>query len=136
MNFFLEQTNLILAFTAVASGIMLLLPTILKGNAKTVGVSQAVQLANQKDGIFVDVRSHDLFKTGSVPQARNIPAADIQAKLGSLPKDKPIIVFCDQGRESARIAGTLRKQGYAQAVSLEGGLRGWVQAGMPLSKKH
>lgn len=136
MNFFLEQTNLILAFTAVASGIMLLLPTILKGNAKTASVNQAVQLANQKDGIFVDVRSHDLFKAGSIPQARNIPAADIQAKLGSLPKDKPIIVVCDQGRESARIAGSLRKQGYEQAMSLEGGLRGWVQAGMPLSKKH
>jgi rhodanese-related sulfurtransferase len=53
-----------------------------------------------------------------------------------LPKDKPIIVVCDQGRESARIAGSLRKQGYEQAMSLEGGLRGWVQAGMPLSKKH
>ena len=136
MDFFLDQTNLIILFTAVASGIMLLLPTILKGGAKTVSVSEAVLLANQKQGVFVDVRSPEAFKAGTVPQARSLPAADIQAKLGSLPKDKPIIVVCDQGRESTRIVGSLRKQGYDQAVGLEGGLRSWLQAGMPLSRKH
>ena len=114
---------------------MLLLPTLLKGGGKTVGVQQAVQLANQNQGLFLDVRSHESFKAGSIPQARNVPAADIASKLGTLPKDKPIIVVCDQGRDSARVAGSLRKQGYTEAVSLDGGLRGWVQAGMPLSKK-
>lgn len=136
MDFFLEQTNLILIFVAVASGIMLLLPNILKGNAKTVGVQQAVQLANQSEGVFIDIRAQDAFKAGSIPQARNVPAADIQAKLASLPKDKPIIIVCEQGRDAMRVAGTLRKQGYEQTVCLEGGLRGWMQAGMPVSKKH
>ncbi len=136
MDFFLDQTNLIILFTAIASGIMLLLPNILKGGAKTVSVSQAVLLANQQHGIFVDTRNAEAFKTSTIPQARSLPAADIQAKLNTLPKDKPIIVFCDQGRESTRLAGSLRKQGYEQAVALEGGLRGWSQAGMPLSKKH
>lgn len=136
MDFFLDQTNFIILFTAIAAGVMLLLPNILKGGGKTVGVSQAVLLANQKQGIFVDVRSADAFKTGAIPQARNLPAADIQAKLASLPKDKPIIVVCDQGRESVRIAASLRKQGYDQAVAIEGGLRAWSQAGMPLSRKQ
>lgn len=135
MDFFLEQTNLLLVFVAVAAGTMLLLPTILKGNAKSVGVQQAVQLANQSQGIFIDVRGQDAFKAGSIPQARNVPAADIQAKLASLPKDKPIIIVCEQGRDSTSVAGSLRKQGYDQAVSLDGGLRGWVSAGMPVSKK-
>ncbi|NGM86664.1 rhodanese-like domain-containing protein [Parapusillimonas sp. SGNA-6] len=114
---------------------MLLLPNILKGGGKSVGVQEAVQLANQKQGVFVDVRSHDSFKSGSIPQARNVPEADMPAKLGTLPKNKPIILVCDQGRDSARIAGKLRKQGYAEAVCLEGGLRAWIQGGMPLSRK-
>jgi rhodanese-related sulfurtransferase len=136
VDFFLDQNNLIFIFVAIASGVMLLLPNLLKGGGKTVGVQQAVQLANQNQGIFLDIRSHDSFKAGSIPQARNVPEADIQAKLGTLPKDKPIIVVCDQGRDSARIAGSLRKQGYTQAFSLEGGLRGWLQGGLPLSKKN
>lgn len=136
MDFFLDQNNLIFLFVAIASGVMLMLPNLLKGGGKTVSAQQAVQLANQQDGIFLDVRSHEAFKSGSIPQARHLPAADLQAKLGSLPKDKPIIVVCDQGRDSARAAGTLRKQGYDKVVSLEGGLNAWAQGGLPLSKKH
>ena len=136
MDFFLDQNNLIFLFVAIAAGVMLALPNLLKGGGKTVGVAQAVQLANQKQGLFLDVRSAEAFKTGSIPQARSLPAADLSTKLSSLPKDKPIIVVCDQGRDSARIAGSLRKQGYTEAVSLEGGLKGWVQGGMPLSKKN
>ncbi|NYT58008.1 rhodanese-like domain-containing protein [Alcaligenaceae bacterium] len=136
MDFFLDQNNLIFLFVAIAAGVMLALPNLLKGGGKTVTAQQAVQLANQQQGLFLDVRSSEAFKTGSIPQARNLPAADLQAKLGSLPKDKPIIVVCDRGRDSARVAGTLRKQGYNQAVSLNEGLTGWVHSGMPLSKKH
>lgn len=136
MDFFLDQTNLILIFTAVASGVMLMLPNLLKGGGRGVGVSQAVQLANQQQGLFVDVRPADAFKAGTIPQARHLPAADIQAKLKSLPQDKPIILFCEQGRESGRLAAALRKQGYGQAVCLDGGLRAWTEAGMPVSKKH
>lgn len=136
MDFFLSQNNLLILVIALTSGFMLLLPTLMKGRSGgTVSSQQAVQLVNQQQGIFLDVRSADLFKTGSIPQARNVPAADIESRLNSLPKNKPIIVVCDQGRESARVAGILRKQGFEQAVSLSGGLRAWVQDGLPLAKK-
>lgn len=136
MDFFLDQNNLIFLFVAIASGVMLMLPNLLKGGAKTLTVQQAVQMANQQQGLFLDVRSSESFKTGSIPQARNLPAADVQAKLATLPKDKPIIVVCEKGRDSARVAASLRKQGFAQAFCLSEGLTGWVQGGMPLSKKH
>ncbi|RTZ43137.1 rhodanese-like domain-containing protein [Candidimonas sp. SYP-B2681] len=135
MDFFLDQNNLIVIFVAIASGVMLLLPTILKGGGKTVSVQEAVQLVNQKQGLFLDVRSHESFKTASIPQARNVPVADLTSKLASLPKSKPIIVVCDSGRDSARVAGSLRKQGYNEAVSLAGGLQAWLKDGMPVSKK-
>ncbi len=136
MDFFLDQNNLIVVFVAIASGVMLALPSLLKGGSKTVSVPEAVQLVNHKQGIFLDVRSPESFKTASIPQARNLPVADLTTKLASLPKDKPIIVVCDHGREAARITASLRKQGYDQAVCLDGGISGWVKGGMPLSKKH
>ncbi len=136
MDFILSQNNLYILLIALASGAMLLWPTLNKGRGgKSVGVQEAVQLANHKQGVFIDTRSPELFKTGSIPQARNIPAPDLEAKLNALPKNKPIIVFCDQGRESAKVVATLRKHGFAEAVNLEGGLRSWLQAGLPLSKK-
>src|SRR3546814_10943107 len=96
---------------------MLLLPNLLKGGAKTVSVQQAVQLANQSQGIFLDIRSHESFKAGSIPQARNLPEADLQAKLGTLPKHKPIIIVCDQGRNSARIASSEERRVGKECVS-------------------
>ncbi|MBB5214764.1 rhodanese-like domain-containing protein [Parapusillimonas granuli] len=136
MDFFLDQNNLILVFIAIAAAVMLALPSLLKGGSKAVGVHEAVKLANDQQGVFIDVRSAEAFKLGSIPQARNMPTADIPAKHATLPKDKPLIIVCDQGRESVRAAATLRKEGHAGAVSLEGGLRAWLQAGLPLTKKN
>ncbi len=137
MDFLLSENNLYIVIIALVSGVMLLWPAIMKGTrASAVGVSQAVQLANQNNGVFIDVRSHEKFKGGSIPQAKNIPAADIEAKMSTLPKDKPIIIVCEHGRESATVAGKLRKNGFSEAVALEGGLRKWIDAGMPVSGKH
>lgn len=138
MDFFLEQNNLLILAVAATSGFMLLLPTIMKssGGGQTVDVPEAVRLVNHSHGIFLDIRSPEHFKAGTLPQARNIPAADLPTKMASLPKDKPIIVVCEQGNSAGRVASTLRKEGYTQAVVLEGGLRAWLKDGMPLSKKQ
>ncbi|MBP6018519.1 MAG: rhodanese-like domain-containing protein [Burkholderiaceae bacterium] len=115
---------------------MLLLPMLIKARGgKTVDVQEAVRLVNHSQGVFLDIRSPEQFKAGTIPQARNIPGADLATKMSSLPKDKPIIVVCDQGNTATRIAATLRKEGYTEAVVLEGGLRAWLKDGMPLSKK-
>ena len=135
MDFLLNDNNLLLVLVAVTSGVMLMLPKLLKSGAKNLSITQAVQMTNQKDGVFVDVRSPEAFKAGSIPNARNLPAADVLTRSGALPKDKPLIVFCEQGRSSVRVAATLRKQGHAEVYNLEGGLTAWLQAGMPLSRK-
>ncbi len=134
MDFILSQNNLYIVLIALVSGAMLLWPTLRRGKGGPVSVSDAVQTVNRNQGVFVDVRPPDQFKTGTIAQARNVPVADLGAKAGSLPKNKPLIVFCEQGRESVKAAALLRKQGL-DAVSLEGGLKAWTQAGMPLSKK-
>jgi rhodanese-related sulfurtransferase len=137
VDFILNQNNLYIVVIALTSGAMLLWPTLMKGRGTTtVDVNQAVQLANQKQAIFLDVRPADQFKTGSIPQARNLPASELEAKLHTLPKNKPVIVVCNQGRESAKAVAALHKHGLTEAVSLEGGLASWSKEGLPLSRKN
>lgn len=137
MDFILSNNNIYILLIAVISGLMLLWPTLMRGSrASVVPVPEAVRLSNQSNGIFIDVRPHERFKAGTIPQARNIALADIDAKINTLPKDKPLIVFCDHGRISVSAANKLRKSGFEQVVSLEGGLTKWVEAGMPTSGKH
>jgi len=135
VDFFLSQNNLIIVLIAIVSGGLLLWPTLgTRRGTHPVTATEAVQLANRSQGIFVDVRGAEQYKAGTIAQARNVPMAELEAKLDTLPKNRPLIVFCDTGRESVRAAAMLRKQG-REAVSLEGGLRGWAQAGLPLTKK-
>lgn len=134
MDFILSQNNLYIVLIALVSGAMLLWPTLRRGQGGPTSLTDAVQIVNHSHGIFVDVRPADQFKSGTIAQARNVPMADLAAKAESLPKNKPVIVFCDQGRESVKAAAQLRKLGL-EATSLEGGLKAWTQAGMPISKK-
>ena len=135
MDFILNQNNLYIVLIAIVSGAMLLWPAISKRSGSHPATpGEAIQLVNRQQGVFVDVRTPEKFKTGSIAQARNVPLAELEAKLETLPKNKPIIVFCDQGRESIRAASLLRKHGL-EAVSLDGGLRAWTQAELPVSKQ-
>ena len=136
MDFFSDQTNLLLIIVAVTAAVALALPSFLQRGAKQLGVNDAIKLANNQEGLFLDVRSAEHFKAGNVPQSRNIPAADVPNKLGSLPKDKPIIVVCERGRTAVGVVNTLKGKGYDQVYCLQGGLAAWIEAGMPLAKKH
>jgi len=135
VDFILSQHNIYIVLIAIVSGALLLWPTIsARRGGNPVSAAEAVQLANRRQGVFIDVRSPEQYKAGSIAQARNVPMAELESKLDSLPKNKPLILFCDQGREAIRAAALLRKHD-REAVSLDGGLRGWTQAGLPLSKK-
>ncbi len=136
MDFFTDQTNLLLIIVVITSAVALALPSFLNRGARQLGVNDAVKLANARDGVFLDVRSVEHFKAGAVPQSRNVPAADLNNKLNSLPKDKPIIIVCERGRTSVGIAQTLKSKGFEEVYCLQGGLAAWVEAGLPLAKKH
>lgn len=137
MDFLLSnQSNLFILAVAVVSGLMLLWPAIgrARGGA-SVTASQAVQMINQRQAVVVDVRGAEQYAAGHIAQARSLPLADLDQKAASLPKNKPLVVVCDQGRDSAKAAAKLKALGHAEVVTLEGGLRGWVQGGLPLTGK-
>ncbi|WP_345246490.1 rhodanese-like domain-containing protein [Pigmentiphaga soli] len=113
---------------------MLLLPS-LRGARQggAISPSEATQLANQRQAVFVDVRPAEQYAGGHIAQSRNVPAAELEQKAAGLPKNRPLIVVCGNGRDAAKAAARLKAQGFGEVVSLAGGLAGWVQAGMPIS---
>lgn len=136
MDFFLDQNNLLILLIALVSGGLLLWPSLSKGRpGGRIELSEAIQQVNREHGLFVDIRPAEEFKAGSIPQSRNLPAADLDAQMGTLPKDKPLILVCARGREAQQAAARLRKQGFDRVSCLSGGLDSWIQGGMPLAKK-
>ncbi len=81
-------------------------------------VSADVVLEKIKAGAkIVDVRSPGEFQSGAYPGAVNIPVQELQHRLGELPKDRPIVVYCASGGRSASAERLLRASGFADVVN-------------------
>jgi rhodanese-related sulfurtransferase len=55
------------------------------------------------------------------------------ARLGKY-RDRPVSVYCRSGNQSLSACGKLRKQGFEKVYNLKGGVLGWQQADLPVSK--
>ena len=130
--------NMVLLATVIISGLLLVWPVVAKlmRPGQEVGPIEAVQLINRRDAVVLDVRDPAEYKSGHITNARNVPEAELDTRAKELEKvkAKPIIVSCGRGNRSAAIASKLRKLGFAEVVSLRGGLAAWQQANMPLEK--
>ena len=135
MQFFLDRVNLLLIAMACLSGGFLLWP-LLRDRAGGLSVTTlaATQMINSRHAQVVDVRPADQFATGSVPNARNIPAAEIGQRCNELRKDRPVILVCDHGRTAHGAASKLRASGVGEVYVLAGGVAAWRQAGLPIRK--
>ena len=69
---------------------------------------------------LVDVRTSEEYREGSYPGAVNIPVNDLARRMGELPKDKSIVVFCASGARSASAARALKQAGFADVVNAGG----------------
>jgi rhodanese-related sulfurtransferase len=101
-----------------------------------VGTTEATQLINREDALLIDVRDAEEYAKGHILGARNIPLAQLEARVGELEKHKakPVILSCDTGNRSQGALATLRARGFERAVNLAGGLAAWRQAGLPVEK--
>jgi rhodanese-related sulfurtransferase len=126
--------NALLIAIAFASGAMLIWPLVARRSAGPIlNTLGATRLIN--DGATVlDIRDGSEFAGGHLPNAKNIPLADLDKRAAELPADKPILVMCGVGQRSLKAASTLRKAGKNQVFSLEGGLKAWRDAGLPVVK--
>ncbi len=118
------------------SGGALLWPA-LQPRGRRASALQVTQLMNRGKGtVIVDVRTAEEFAAGHLRDSKNIPLADLAARIGELEKAKPrsVVVVCQSGARSDRAARKLAAAGFDDVVSLDGGLAAWQAAGLPVAK--
>lgn len=85
--------------------------------------------------LVLDVREpHEYVgELGHVPDARNISVKQLADRLAELDdaRDCDLFVICLSGGRSARATDLLRKSGFARALNVAGGMKGWSAAGYP-----
>ena len=93
----------------------------------------ADRLARGERFHFVDVREDDEYRAGHAKGAIHISKGvlerDIETKIPN--KQDEIVLYCGGGFRSALAAEVLGRMGYTNVLSMDGGMRGWRDAGLP-----
>ena len=86
------------------------------------------------DLILLDVRERDAFDAGHIPGATHLPRGQLELRVNEMLPDPTarILTCCEYGRISTLAAATLRMLGFQRAVALDGGMKAWREAGLPL----
>lgn len=131
------QDNLMLVMVAIASGVMLLWPSISrKAGSQQLDTLAAVQKMNHDNALVIDVREPVEVAKGKIPQSKHIPLGELARRLSELEKYKsrPVIVACRSGHRSSGACGILAKNGFTDVYNLSGGMIAWEQANLPVEK--
>lgn len=85
---------------------------------------------------LVDVREDHEWAKDHLPRAIHLCKGIIERDIEKMSPDTntEIILYCGGGFRSALAADNLQKMGYQRVFSMDGGYRGWCEAGLPLEK--
>src|SRR5262245_56589334 len=108
-----------------------------KKNVKQCTVDDVWRRRQNGDSfVLVDVREDAEWArahaAGAIHLGRGVLERDIESRIPD--KDTEIVLYCGGGFRSALAAESLGKMGYKHVTSMDGGFRGWLEAGMPVTK--
>ena len=83
---------------------------------------------------LIDVREDSEWEKGHLPGAIHLGKGIIERDIEITIPDpaSEIVVYCGGGYRSALAADALQRMGYSNVISMDGGYRGWVEAGHPV----
>ncbi len=86
--------------------------------------------------ILVDVREESEWARGHLPGAihlgRGVIERDIEQRVPD--HSAKLVLYCGGGFRSALAADNVQKMGYTNVISMDGGWKGWLDAGFPAAK--
>jgi rhodanese-related sulfurtransferase len=101
------------------------------GTETGIAPARAAELIEAGEVELIDVRRPYEWEAGRIEGARAIELNELTSQAESITKERPVIFYCRSGNRSALAAAAFRESGW-DAYNLAGGLRAWVEQGLPL----
>jgi rhodanese-related sulfurtransferase len=118
---------------AALSLLLLLAAPVLAAPSRNISAAEAAQLLQRGKRVYLlDVRTPGEYMQMRLDGAHLIPIDQLLRRIGELPKDRPILVYCAVGSRSSQVAGYLAQQGYPEVYNLYGGISAWQLRGYPV----
>jgi rhodanese-related sulfurtransferase len=105
-----------------------------KKNVKETNVADVKRRSDAGEKfLLVDVREDNEWAKGHLPGAVHLGKGIIERDIEQRVPDTSakVILYCGGGFRSALAAENLQKMGYTNVESMDGGWKGWVEAGLP-----
>ena len=86
--------------------------------------------------VLIDVREESEWARGHLPGAMHLGKGVIERDIEQRLPDAgaKVVLYCGGGFRSALAADNLQKMGYTNVESMDGGWKGWLEAGFPTQK--
>ncbi|HEX6791425.1 MAG TPA: rhodanese-like domain-containing protein [Candidatus Krumholzibacteria bacterium] len=108
-----------------------------KRRVRETNVNEIWQRISRREKLnLVDVREDNEWQKGHLPGATHLGKGIIERDVEQMFPDPnaEIVLYCGGGYRSALAADALQKMGYRHVISMDGGYRGWVEAGHPVER--
>ena len=107
-----------------------------KSRVREINVDQARQmLEEQSPPSLIDVREESEYAAAHLPGAKHLGKGVIERDIEKAfpDTDTQMVLYCGGGYRSALAADNLQKMGYTNVISMDGGFKGWIAAGLPVT---
>jgi rhodanese-related sulfurtransferase len=75
---------------------------------------------------LIDVRERWEFDHCRIEGSQLVPLGQLVARLGELPRDRPLVIVCHHGNRSGVATDFLRRRGFDDVWNLAGGVEAWA----------
>ncbi|MFQ5950149.1 MAG: rhodanese-like domain-containing protein [Nitrospiria bacterium] len=105
-----------------------------------ISLLQVKDVKDKLDGgeefTLIDVREPQEVQQGRIQKSISIPRGVLEMTVEQHFRDpmNKIILYCAGGGRSALAAQVLKKMGYENVASMEGGFEGWKRSGFPTER--
>jgi rhodanese-related sulfurtransferase len=90
------------------------------------------RLDRREDMLLLDIRTPAEVAQGAIPGAELLPMHLIPVRLGEIPKDRDVVLYCRSGARSYQACAYLMQQGYDRVLNLRGGIIAWARHGFDI----
>ena len=111
----------------VAAGLM-------RGDHPQIDIEEALTASASGQSMLVDVRTPSEYASGHIPGAINLPVDELRSRLGELPRDQLVAVYCQVGQRGYLATRMLLQRGF-KAVNIGGGYKTYTLL-KPQSQMH
>lgn len=89
-------------------------------------------LSSDQPPLAIDVRAAREREERYIAGSLGIPLNHLLERLESLPKDRPLLLYCAAGYRSSIAASLLQRHGFDGVSEISGGIEGWQAAELPV----